>query len=327
MHDDEHAIGGYFELELANHGPIFHSEHVSLNSGRNCLEYLLSVDPKKKLYIPYYTCDVLLQPIRKLGIDFEFYHIDLTLEPIFDFGCLNDQASILYTNYFGLKDQYIEKELPALTKHAIVDNSQAFFSSSSIHFPCFYSPRKFFGVPDGGFLSTNLRSDFEFSQAESVERFEHLIVRIEKGPSKGYPLFKAADQSLDYRPIEFMSSLTRRILQSIDYKYVQEKRRANYKIVADYLDPHNSLILEGFNATATPMSYPFYFPSRDFRQILTDNKIYTPKYWPNVHEWLAKKAESLEISLADFLIPIPIDQRYSTNDMETIAHQILKEIS
>ena len=55
----EKAIGGYFELEL----PLkeeFHKDALRLNSGKNCLEYILRARQYKKVYIPYYTCDVVL---------------------------------------------------------------------------------------------------------------------------------------------------------------------------------------------------------------------------------------------------------------------------
>ena len=33
-----------------------------------------------KVYIPYYTCDVLLEPFRKLGVAYEYYQINANLE-------------------------------------------------------------------------------------------------------------------------------------------------------------------------------------------------------------------------------------------------------
>ena len=73
--DDLSPIGGYFELELP-HGQEFHSNAKALNSGRFCFEYLLRCRKYKKVYIPHYTCDSVIEPVIKLGIDYEFYHID-----------------------------------------------------------------------------------------------------------------------------------------------------------------------------------------------------------------------------------------------------------
>ena len=58
------VIGGYFSLEL----PLieeYHKNAIRLNTGRNCLEYILRVRGYKKVYIPYYTCEVILEPFKK----------------------------------------------------------------------------------------------------------------------------------------------------------------------------------------------------------------------------------------------------------------------
>ena len=68
-------IGGYFELELP-YCFEYHKNAIPLNSGRFCFEYLLRCRKYKKVYIPYYTCDSVIEPVIKLGIDYEFYHID-----------------------------------------------------------------------------------------------------------------------------------------------------------------------------------------------------------------------------------------------------------
>ena len=95
------AIGGYFELELRK-GEHYHKNALRLNTARNCFEYILLARKYKKVYIPYYTCEVMLQPLHKYHIGYEFYSIDMNLEPQ-DLISLNDNEAFLYTNYFGLK--------------------------------------------------------------------------------------------------------------------------------------------------------------------------------------------------------------------------------
>ena len=75
------AIGGYFELEDRGVGIFPHSRGVLLNTGRNSLEYILrSISNIKQIYLPYYTCEVVLEPIKKLSIPYCFYHINERLE-------------------------------------------------------------------------------------------------------------------------------------------------------------------------------------------------------------------------------------------------------
>src|SRR5690554_3350732 len=65
------SIGGYFELEL----PVteeFHRNAIRLNTGRNVFEYILRAKNYKMVYLPFYTCDVMLEPITKLNLKYKF---------------------------------------------------------------------------------------------------------------------------------------------------------------------------------------------------------------------------------------------------------------
>ena len=154
------AIGGYFGLELQV-GESYHKNLTALNTGRNAFEYILRARGYQHVFIPYYTCDVLLEPLRSLNIAYDFYSIDEKLEPVSLTG-INNNSAYLYTNYFGLKTGYI-KQLAALIPNLIVDASQAFFDKPLIGIDTFYSPRKFFGLPDGGYASCDIKlsDDFE----------------------------------------------------------------------------------------------------------------------------------------------------------------------
>ena len=119
------SIGGYFEIEL-DEREEFHKNAIGLNTGRNALEYILCAKKYKKIFIPFYTCDVLLEPIKKLNLPYEFYSINHDFEPVFDFKSLDSDEAFLYTNYFGLKEEYINRI--ANFQNLIIDNAQAFYS-------------------------------------------------------------------------------------------------------------------------------------------------------------------------------------------------------
>ena len=140
-------IGGYFELEL-HKGGHYHPDALYLNTGRNCFEYILRAKGYKKVYIPYYTCEVMLEPLRKCGVKWEFYHINEDFEPLISYSLATDEA-FLYTNYWGLKQACVKRLAERYGKQLIVDNAQAFFASPIEGVDTFYSARKFFGVPMG----------------------------------------------------------------------------------------------------------------------------------------------------------------------------------
>lgn len=49
-----------------------------------------------------------------------------------------------------------------------------------------YTCRKYFGVPDGGYLYTNRHSDIILEQDESYNRMEFLMGRFEKSANEFY---------------------------------------------------------------------------------------------------------------------------------------------
>ncbi len=312
------AIGGYFQLELPK-GKIYHEGAIALNTGRNALEYILRVRKYEKIHIPYFTCDVLLEPIQKLGIDFVFYNIDELLEPNFEYDSIRANEGFLYTNYFGLKDEFIAK-LAVKCNNLIIDNAQSFYSKPLPNIDTFYSPRKFFGLPDGAYLFcdekllTNLNQDFSYG------RFEHLLRRTDVSAEDGYSYFIENDKSLSNQTIKKMSNLTQALLKAIDYRETANIRKENYAFLHNQLKEFNLLKLN-FDGSGVPMVYPFWNRNKELRQHLINNKVYTATYWPNVKEWV--ESNSLEYRLTDEVIYFPIDQRYGKKEMELIGKMVL----
>jgi hypothetical protein len=315
----KNAIGGYFELESNVSTNYLHSNLIALNTGRNALEYILKAKLIKKVYIPFFTCEVLLEPLVKLKIPFDFYKINEALEPIFNFSILNDQDAFLYTNYFGLKDSYI-KNLSLACKNLIIDNAQAFYSKSNNNIPTFYSPRKYFGVADGAYLECAEKLKESFENDFSHDRMSHLLIRKEISAEAGYSHFVANDKMLENQPIRNMSSLTKSILSMVNYEKIAKIRVQNFILLENALKESNQLSLN-LDAGSVPMVYPYWGRNQSLRQKLLDNKIYTPTYWPNVKKWCDKN--SLEYQLTNEVIYLPIDQRYSIEDMLTITNLIL----
>ena len=310
-------IGGYFELELP-HYKEYHKDAIRLNTGRNCLEYILRTRKYSKVYIPYYTCEVVLEPFKKLNIPYEYYHINVHLEIAKDIK-LGANEALLYTNYFGLKQRYTEKLAKQYSNSLIVDNTQAFYAEPIKGIDTFYTCRKFFGVPDGAYLYTDKLLDIEIEQDYSYERIDSLTKRIDISTEAGYPDFRNTSKTLVNQPIKRMSNLTQRMMHGIDYKTVARQRRANYQLLHEALGKTNHLNLP-LPCDTVPMAYPYLVPSEGLREKLIENTIFVARYWPNVLEHT--KPNDIDYQMAYFMQPLPIDQRYGKKEMDRIITTI-----
>lgn len=311
------AIGGYFELELRK-GEHYHQNALRLNTARNCFEYVLQARKYRKVYVPYYTCEVMLEPIRKLDIRCEFYHVNEKLEPTF-FPKLNDNEAFLYTNYFGLKQECVKRLASEYGNQLVVDNAQAFYAEPLDGIDTFYSARKFFGVPDGAYLYTDCLLQEEIEQDYSYDRMNHLLKRIDLGAEKGFQDFRTNDDSLCNQGIKQMSELTKSILLGVDYEEVKRKRKENYAILDAVLKNSNHLQFQ-LDDESVPMVYPYLTEDTALRQKLISNKVFVATYWPNVMEWC--KPDDWEYKLAEGTVFLPIDQRYTPQNMSQVLEMI-----
>lgn len=312
-------VGGYFSLEL----PLLHEEYhkgaIKLNTGRNCLEYILRSRKYSKVYIPYYSCDVVLEPFHKLGIGYTFYHVNLDFELAEDIVLKEDEA-LLYINYYGLKQNYVSFLAGKYRSQLIVDNTQAFYARPIVGIDTFYTCRKFFGVPDGAYLYTDKPLEEDIEQDVSWERMDFLTKRIDLSPEEGYSDFRRQSHNLIGQPIKRMSKLTERLMQSVDYDEVARKRRENYSYLHEQLSERNWLHLtKTLHSDTVPMVYPYLVEKEGLRDYLIQNKIFVAKYWPSVTDICN---EGIEVKLANRLVPIPIDQRYGKKEMHLILNLI-----
>lgn len=313
------AIGGYFELAEYEEGNFPHQGGVLLNTGRNALEYILrSIDEVKAVYLPYYTCEVVLEPLKKLHIPWTFYHCNASFE-IDDNIKPNKGEYIIANNYYGIKDAYIQKLAEKFGDHLIVDCAQAFLAKPIPGIKAFYSPRKYVGVADGGIAYLyNVDEIVRVNEIECTDNHNsHLFKRKQFGAEAGFADFQRNESRLDNQPIRRMSDTTKRILDHIDYDKMIKRRRENYRFLNNALADKNYLNLPDLDTFICPMVYPFItMTNRNIRNELIDNKVFVAKYWPNVQQ---SDNFKIEYDLAMRLIPIPCDQRYSEIEMKRIT--------
>jgi len=306
-------IGGYFELEMTPDNKEYHPYAIKLNSGRYCLQYIIRAKKYKKIYIPSYICDSVMQPIKNENITFDFYSINEDFEPIFN-KQINDNECFLYVNYFGINARIVNKIILKY-QNVIIDNTQAFFELPSKTNDTFYSARKFFGVPDGAYLYSDVKLNTPILRGISSDRMNFLLERIETSARNGYPLFQKNELYLDSCGLERMSKITMRLLKNIDYETCRNIRNRNFLFLHKKLSKFNELVIDPSSING-PMVYPFMNSASNLKENLINNNVYVATYWNEVKNRV--KECSFENKLVNYLIPLPIDQRYNINDMNYI---------
>lgn len=312
-------IGGYFELQLRK-GEHYHKGAVELNTARNCFEYILRAKKYKKVYIPYLNSEVIWEPLKKLGVDYEFYSVDFKIDPLFEKSLKEDEV-FFYSDIYGIKRCTVDRLVKRFGKQLIVDNTHAFFSNPHEGIDTIYSPRKFFGLPDGAYLYTDTLLNEQLEQDNAMNHMTHLLKRIEYGSaSAGYQDYLDYCASLVNQPIKRMSNLGSALLASIDYEDLKAKQIKNFQLLHTLLGKDNQYIFDDFPADTCPLSYMFYSEDPNLRKKLIDNKIYVSTYWKETLNLVEK--DSAEYKIVNYLLPLPCDHRYNEEDMLRIRDVI-----
>lgn len=314
-------IGGYIELELPA-GQEYHNEALRFNTGRNALAFYLIKRNIKSLYIPNYICDSITDVLTKAKISFKFYNIDKNFKPLIKPEEVGD-THILCVNYFGICESVVKESIKNY-KNVIVDYTHAFFSNPEGKTPTYYSPRKFFGVADGGYLYADGLKNDAMEEDDSAQRYVARLVRIESGSKEGYFIYRNTEQLLSRAKILKMSTLTQNVLASIRYDMVWETRESNFKYLHKHLKKYNKLEID-IDSVHGPMIYPFLSQDENLRSYLIENGIFVPHYWPEV--LIRSKNDTFEYYMSTNMCGLPIDQRYGKEEMDKIVGIVSEYIS
>ncbi len=316
------AIGGYFELELPESTGHFYSQALKFQSARAAFYALLEIGKPQRVWMPKYICDSMLLPLQVLKIEIVFYDLTEQLS-VCDSVQLSENDWLFYVNYFGICSEQETQLLKRFNPNQLIlDHSQAFYAPPLDCLATIYSPRKFFGVPDGGYLITQLPViEPETIDTQSVFRCTHLLERLDGDIAAGYQSFQIIEASFDDVLPRKMSTLTSKMLASFDYQAIKNKRNANFQFLHENLAQMNGLeiaieIIDG------ALCYPLLVEDSIIRSRLLENKIFVATYWADVKN--RTDFDSFEWKLTEKCLPIPCDQRYEHSDMLRIINLIKK---
>src|SRR5579859_1623864 len=151
------TYGGFFKTVELPQDDLFHfpEKALPMHSGRASLVRILQTIGAKRVWIPDYSCPVILKTIQGIGLEAKIYPINnrFSFKISWDF---KSTDCVLYLTYFlnntaggfdvgdALSDNFGEQ--------VIIDNTHDYFHAGYKHSYSFNSCRKWFGVPDGSLL-------------------------------------------------------------------------------------------------------------------------------------------------------------------------------
>lgn len=309
--------GGYLPLELP-HGQEyfagFGSDMQRLNCARSAIYAALERCGAQKVRLPWYNCETVQEPLRRLGVPYAFYFLDEELFP--QTPPLEENEWLLYVNYFGTAPKELLDRVKTTFGRVIFDNTQAFFASPRMDADSYnvYSCRKFLGVADGAYLIHKDLQARPYPADSSWQRAGYLLKCLDTSTNEAYP-DSLRNEDLLAREVREMSALTRRLLAAVDYEEVKRRRRENFLVLHAALADVNGRPVN--TEAEAPMIYPLYIEKEGLRAALIGNRVYVPQWW----KWMLGKVpeDSVEARLSRWLLPLPVDQRYTPDDMRDLA--------
>jgi hypothetical protein len=308
-------IGGYGQLSLKQYDYVPPSSAIKLQSARACLYLFIKSSNASVIYVPNYICDSILPALEYLNITIRRYDINEHLLPRI-LPTLANGEYLLIVNYFGLLSKQINA-LKVNKSRVIVDNSQAFFSNMVGYAASIYSLRKFFPVPDGGYLLSNIKKPNNLDMYNGEEHLKHLVLRGVGLVNQGYTFFLKAELALnDFKP-KLMSSISEALMKTVDVDNVKTSRRNNFLVIHEHLKEFNLFDLP-LSEEDVPLCYPLMLDQdvSNLHAKLVNKNIFTPRYWPSVPE----------CSIYRGALFIPVDERIGENEMNFILAELEKNI-
>ncbi len=329
-------IGGMFGLaDLSERGrsfpPFVTRQTLFLASARSGIALLLKHLAPGRLWLPSFYCNHLLKTLQQCGVPVSLYGIGADLQPV----SLEWTAEVepgdlvIMVDYFGFPCNLEHKRrLKGQGAMVLEDACQALLSSGVGQGADFvlYSPRKFLGVPDGGLLVLNSRTELleirpgdppaDWWQKSYGSALRRRDFDAGSDDRSWYPLFREADAGAPTRCCA-MSQLSRLLLlQGFGYKRIARQRIDNYRLLADRLG--DLALFPDLPEGVVPLGFPVRLRDRDrVRQICFDQGIYPPLHWPIRGVVPDTFCDSHQLSME--IMTIPCDQRYGHKDMERVA--------
>lgn len=284
------------------------------------------------VHLPAYLCESLLQPVRALGLEFSFYPVDQNLRatPEPPVG-----SAVLVVHYFGRLNPAAATLRPRSGRdfHLIEDAAQALLSdwqatvAADVHYVL--SPRKFGPTPLGGWCSVPAkiapRPDAIFlrclqARRRKAEYFDTPGPVSEAEEHEYLTLFQDVERELEQDgAADGVPAWVVDAIAGIDWVEAARIRRANQARLAAHLGRDLHGPIGAFDEKEVPLGQVVTLNNRDaVRARLAAARIFCPVHWPLPAE-VSRQRFPAAHALSERVLTLPVDQRYSAEDMDRVA--------
>lgn len=346
-------VGSIFPLEdtysTSTEAPVGAPDVVQYSLCREAL-YDIAISHRgvnNTVLIPAYTCQSVTTPFEEAGWTCRYYNIKRDLRIDVEYlKDLNEQvkpALVVVHPFYGMSLKEEESDalrmIGGMGAGIVMDLTHCIFAEPEFDYVDYYvgSYRKWFPIPDGGFLKSN-RADSHISAPieENVEfvtrEADAMYLRgryFETGDSRlkaiSIRLSKLADRFVDHHiGPHRMSSFSSVLMQRQNEQEIGTKRRENYVFLFNHLKQNcNCLFVcpDLGEVLNTPLYFPIYVEKRtSLQKVLAENHVYAPVLWP-VENPDVLISEDIQY-IYDHILAIPCDQRYGEEEMTRIVRVI-----
>lgn len=311
-----------------------------LRSGRDTLRYIAKAykSSKRTILMPALCCSCMPEPFYDEGYKVIYYKLtdSLQVDIIDVLNKIQDDSIFLFMNFFAISSLNEEKlkviiqsKKNILTIEDITHNFLSCELEKSFADITVCSIRKWFSIADGGMLFSKveipkleLDEDYFFSEL----RFKAMQLKseylrtgnIEQKISFRKSLVEANNYIDNVKNLVKMTESSEEILKRINLSEIYKLRFKNTTLLFEKLKNIKSIKLLNTDSIKSTLYFPIIVSNqKEVQNKLAKENIYVPVIWP-----LPKEANGIcrvADKIAEHILAIPCDHRYTRQDMEKIV--------
>lgn len=326
------------------------TDQVLCSTGRGAESFVLDEiqcrNPKTKkiALVPPFTCHTVLEPFINHGYKIIGYPIDEHMGILKDGfrECLirSDAQVILFHRYFGFDTlQGTAKLFKEFAEKGIIfieDKTQCIYSECEELNADYIvgSFRKWTAMPDGGYalcregkFANEIAEYDKELEKEKMEAFylKYNYLHKNLGDKAAFlEKFKKAEWMIDAQSVcRKISPLSEKLQANLNLINLKSIRSKNYSILYEGIQRLKKIhsLMPELGKNDVPLYFVIMTEDRDkLQQYLRDYSIYAPIVWPD--SGLMANICTAAQNIYAHVLCLPIDQRYSAEDMERILKHL-----